>query len=73
MKINLGWNTIDNATYNVYIKDMYQGSEDFVLVASNLNETEYEINVNQDINLEVYVSAIVDGHEKIRSDIKVFK
>lgn len=73
MKINLQWNPIDNYTYNVYVKDISQGNEEFVLVASNLNETIYEINVNEDINLEIYVSGIVDGHEKNRSDIKIFK
>lgn len=73
-KINLSWNSISNSTYNVYIKDISNQSEEFVLYEQGLTQTNTSINIDtEELNLEVYVVALSDGKEKAKSDIKVFK
>ena len=73
-RIILSWNSIDNCKYNVYVKDISKGNQEFMLVGEGLSETNYIINLNEDeFNLEVYVVAIKDGKEVTRSDVKAFK
>ncbi|WP_195251504.1 Ig-like domain-containing protein [Romboutsia sp. 1001713B170207_170306_H8] len=71
--INLEWNSIDNCEYNIYIKDMAEGNDEFKLLASNLIDTNYTVNISENIDIEIYVCAISNGNEIARSDIKVFK
>lgn len=72
--INLSWNAIENAKYNVYVKDISKGNNEFILYEEELNQTNYTINFEDEvINLEVYISAVSEGQEKVKSDIKIFK
>ena len=70
----LSWNTIENAKYNIYVKDISKGDESFVLYAENINDNNYTLSLNDgDLNIEIYVSAVIEGKDKIKSDIKVIK
>ena len=70
----LSWNTIENAKYNIYVKDISKGDESFVLYAENINDNNYTLNLNDGyLNIEIYVSAIIEGKGEIKSDIKVIK
>ncbi|MGL5693085.1 MAG: hypothetical protein ACRCXA_03350, partial [Peptostreptococcaceae bacterium] len=73
-KINLSWNEISDSTYNIYVKDIASGSEEFVLYEQGLTQSSSTINIEvEELNLELYVVALSEGKEKCRSDIKVFK
>ncbi|MBC5995535.1 hypothetical protein EAI30_03790 [Romboutsia ilealis] len=72
--IYLSWDTIENARYNIYVKDISKGSQSFVLYAEGISENSYNLNLEgEDLNLEVYVSAIIEGKDEVKSAIKVFK
>ena len=72
--IHLSWNSIENAKYNIYVKDISKGDQSFVLHAEGISENNYTLNLDgEDLNLEVYVSAVVEGKDEIKSAIKVLK
>ena len=72
--IHLSWNSIENAKYNIYVKDISKGDQSFVLYAEGISENNYTLNLDgEDLNLEVYVSTVVEGKDEIKSTIKVFK
>ena len=73
-EVNLSWNALGNSEYNVYVKDISKGDTDFKLYKSNLTYPSCSISFDGEVlDLEVYVVSIIDGNEKVKSDIKVFK
>ena len=72
--VYLSWDTIENAKYNIYVKDISKGDQSFVLYAEGISENNYTLNLDDEgLNLEVYVSAVVEGKDEIKSAIKVIK